>query len=221
MGLASSLPRAGEPLVEQAGKNPGVREKLIAVATAEIERTGKATISIREVARVAGLSHNAPYFHFPDKQALLMAVASRAFWKLHDKMVEAAEEAETPADRHRLLGVGFVRFAVRNPGLFRLIGNKEITGATPTRELTNARIAAAQLFGAAVLDLTSRRRDTTLDSKVAAVAGWSMMQGLSMLLIEGQMVPGLLGLESEDAVAEQVAGLFSNLLAGTPRHSNS
>lgn len=221
LGLTSSLPRAGEPLVEQAGKNPGVREKLIDVATAEIERTGKATISIREVARVAGLSHNAPYFHFPDKQALLMAVASRAFWKLHDKMVEASAEAENPADCHRLLGVGFVRFAVSNPGLFRLIGNKEVTGAAPTRELTNARIAAAQLFGAAVLDLTSRRTDKALDSKVAAVAGWSMMQGLSTLLIEGQMVPGLLGLESEDAVAEQVAGLFSNLLAGAPRQSHS
>lgn len=42
-----------------------------------------------------------------------------------------------------------------------------------------------------------------------------------MLRIEGQMVPGLLGLDSEDAVAEQVAELFSNLLAGTPQRGNS
>lgn len=214
LGLASSLPTTTEPAVEAAGKDLGVREKLIEVATAEIERTGKATISIREVTRIAGVSHNAPYFHFLDKQALLMAVASRAFWKLHDQMVEAAAGAQSPAERHRLLGVGFVRFAIGNPGLFRLIGNKEITGATPTRELTNARIAGAQLFGAAVLDLTSRRTDVVIDPKVAAVAGWSMMQGLATLLIEGQLIPGLLGLENEDQVAEEIAGLFTGLLSG-------
>ncbi|WP_144037743.1 WHG domain-containing protein [Sphingopyxis sp. KK2] len=216
LGLTSSLPLpkdAGEAVAAGAA-NPDVRERLIDIATAEIERTGKATISIREVSRLAGISHNAPYFHFADKQALLMAVATRGFWKLHDEMVIAAQPAATPHDRHRLLGVGYIRFAIANPGLFRLIGNREITGAVPTRELSTARMASAQLFGAAVLNLTSRRQDVVLDPKLAAVAGWSMMQGLATLLIEGQLTPGLLGLADEIAAAESVAGLFTGLLAG-------
>ncbi|MBL0913958.1 MAG: nuclear transport factor 2 family protein [Sphingopyxis sp.] len=217
LGLASSLPRPKEGAVDAPDKNPGVREKLIDVATAEIERTGKATISIREVSRLAGISHNAPYFHFADKQALLMAVAAKGFWKLHDEMVAAASGAETAGERHRRLGVGYVRFAISNPGLFRLIGNREITGAIPTRELTNARIASAQLFGAAVLDLTAKRQDVVLDPKLAAVAGWSTMQGLATLLIEGQLIPGLLGLKDADEVAESVAGLFTSLLAGAEK----
>ncbi len=216
LGLTSSLPLpkdAGEAVAAGAA-NPDVRERLVDIATAEIERTGKATISIREVSRLAGISHNAPYFHFADKQALLMAVATRGFWKLHDEMVAAARPAATPRDRHRLLGVGYIRFATANPGLFRLIGNREITGAVPTRELSTARMASAQLFGAAVLGLTSKRQDVVLDPKLAAVAGWSMMQGLATLLIEGQLNPGLLGLADEEAAAESVAGLFTALLAG-------
>lgn len=214
LGLASSLPRPKAETVEAPDGNPGIRAKLVDVATAEIERTGKATISIRAVSRIAGVSHNAPYFHFPDKQALLMAVAAKGFWKLHDSMVAAASGATDAEERHRLLGVGYVRFAIANPGLFRLIGNREITGATPTRELTNARIASAQLFGASVLELTSWRTNVVIDPKVAAVAGWSMMQGLATLLIEGQLIPGLLGLEDEDQVAEKIAGLFTSLLGG-------
>jgi len=128
-----------------------------------------------------------------------------------------AATARSATERHRLLGVGYVRFATANPGLFRLIGNREITGAIPTRELSNARVAAAQLFGSAVLDLTARRNDAALDPKLAAIAGWSMMQGLATLLIEGQLTPGLLGAADEVTAAERVAGLFTDLLVGDAR----
>jgi len=217
LGLPSTLPRPAEVRGNASEKNSGVRERLIDVATAEIERTGKATISIREVSRLAGISHNAPYFHFADKKALLMAVAARGFRKLQGEMVAAAATAKSAAERHRLLGVGYVRFATANPGLFRLIGNREITGAIPTRELSNARVAAAQLFGSAVLDLTARRHDAAVDPKLAAIAGWSMMQGLATLLIEGQLTPGLLGAADEVTAAERVAGLFTDLLVGEAR----
>jgi len=212
LGLTGTTGLAGtaaptKPRVAEA------RQRLIQAAIAEIERTGNAAVSIREVARAAKVSHNTPYVHFPDKQALLMAVAAEGFWMLVESMEAAAEGASEAADRHRQYGIGFVRFGLSNPGLFRLIGNHEVIGATASAELQQARFAAAQLFGRAVTDLVRHHDGAFVDPKIAAVAGWALVQGLTSLLIEGQLSPGLLGARDGEAVAEQITTFFTSMLA--------
>jgi len=191
-----------------------VRAAVIRAAIEEIERSGKADISIRRISRAAGVSHNAPYFYFADKQALLMAVAAEGLWRLVDTMEESANGAADPGERHQRLGVGFVKFGLANPGLFRLMGNREITGTNPSRDLLQASIAAAQLFGASVSDVVGRRAGEFIDPKLAAIAGWAMMQGLTSLLIEEQLIPEIIGSTTGESVAEQIAGLFTGLLSG-------
>ena len=142
-----------------------------------------------------------------------MAVAAEVFWMLVDSMEAAAQGATEAADRHRQYGIGFVRFGLSNPGLFRLIGNHEVIGATASSELQQARFAAAQLFGRAVTDLVRHRDGAFVDPKVAAVAGWALVQGLTSLLIEGQLSPGLLGARDGEAVAEQITTFFTSMLA--------
>ena len=142
-----------------------------------------------------------------------MAVATQGLWTLINTMEESARDADGPADRHRKLGVGFVRFGLANPGLFRLIGNREVVGSSPSRDLTQATIAAAQLLGTAVSDLLATHTGDFIDPRLAAVTGWSMVHGITTLLINQQLIPEILGATSGEEVAEQVTGLFTAMLS--------
>ncbi|MEN3953115.1 nuclear transport factor 2 family protein [Iodidimonas sp. SYSU 1G8] len=198
----------------QDAHDKGVRTALIKAAMETIERTGQAGVSIREVSRAVGVSHNAPYFYFADKKALLMAVASESLWTMIEFMEAEARGAQDAVARHRALGVGYIKYAVANPGLFRLISSGEFIGNEASRELMQARIAAAQLLGAAVSDVVRARGGGEIDPKVAAVTAWSLVQGAAMLLIEGQLIPETIGADDYTQVAERMTDLFSSMLAG-------
>ncbi len=99
----------------------GLRDALIEAAQAILESEGSAALSLRAVARRAGVSPAAPYHHFPDKQALLDAVAERGFDALTAAMTERMDRAGGNAARLDASGIGYVAFAVANPALFSLM----------------------------------------------------------------------------------------------------
>ncbi len=89
-----------------------LRQALIKATAELIERDGPASVSLREAARIAGVSHNAPYRHFPTREALLAAVAAHGFRQLRSAFEEAAT---TPENRMLALGQQYVRFASAHP----------------------------------------------------------------------------------------------------------
>src|ERR1700743_2586808 len=99
----------------------GLRDALIHAALEILESEGLAALSLRAVARRAGVSAAAPYHHFPDKQALLDAVAERGFDALTAAMTERMDRAGDDAARLDGKGIGAVAFAVANPALFGLM----------------------------------------------------------------------------------------------------
>lgn len=101
----------------------------LVAAGLELARTGgPEAISIREVTRAAGVSPNAAYRHFADRAALVVAVARRAQEQAAERMTarfeqagaDAADDAERAVTRLRAVGLGYVDFALANPGLFQL-----------------------------------------------------------------------------------------------------
>jgi AcrR family transcriptional regulator len=95
---------------------------LLDQAEAVLRERGIDALSLRELAREAGVSHGAPRSHFIDRSALLDALAERGFIRLADEMREAASHA--PEDHARALhaaGSAYVRFAVREPALLDLM----------------------------------------------------------------------------------------------------
>src|SRR5215472_15487155 len=99
----------------------GLRDALIAAAQEILEDDGLAALSLRAVARRAGVSPAAPYHHFPDKQALLDAVAERGFDALTAAMTTRMDKVSGGAARLDASGIGYVAFAVANPALFGLM----------------------------------------------------------------------------------------------------
>jgi AcrR family transcriptional regulator len=145
-----------------------LRQALVQAGLKALEKEGLAALSLRDVARRAGVSHNAPYRHFRDRKALLAALASHGF---------AALAREMEAYKGREMGEAYVRYALARPQLFRLMfGGALRFDAHP--ELRNHAHAAYAGLLRAFADLGA-------DAQYAAAAAWSLVHGLSQLLLDG------------------------------------
>lgn len=95
-----------------------LRQTLLEAAVDLIGEVGPRAFTLREVARRAGVSHNAPYRHFPSKNDLLIAVASEGFDRLTVAMNKSLAKGKNPLERLQLCGCGYVDFALHWPHHF-------------------------------------------------------------------------------------------------------
>src|SRR5271165_5831849 len=106
-----------------------LRRALLHAAEDVLATEGLNGLTLREVARKAGVSHNAPYNHFADKAALIAAVVEDAFKLFGHSLRQAYDETPgTPLDKVMALGSAYVRFAVDHPPLFRIMFRPELCG---------------------------------------------------------------------------------------------
>lgn len=149
---------------------------LLAAATEVIAEGGPAGLSLREVARRAGVSHAAPQHHFGDKAGLLTALAVEGFEHLSAALDEAAEGVDDPAERLVRLGRGYVGTALRHPAHCAVMWRADLLHDDDPR-LTFAAMAAFERLHATVVELRDVH-NPDLDADSAAFCCWSMVQGL-------------------------------------------
>ncbi len=153
-------------------------------------------VSLREIARNVGVSATAVYRHFPDKAALLDALCGVGGERLAEAFQEAMSEATDQRAAFRAMGRAYVKFALRNPSIFRLM----MTQARKSDGERNALAdATAKPFG--MLSETLKRLmpadASKTDRKIRRLQAWSMVHGLAMLMLDGQ-VP------ADEALVDQV-----------------
>jgi AcrR family transcriptional regulator len=103
---------------------------LIDEAVRRVEPMGIGALSTREVARAVGVSHAAPKHYFPDKLALIAAVASAGFERMYTEVADAVKRAGShPPDQIVAAGTAYVEFALENRGLYRTMFAPELTAA--------------------------------------------------------------------------------------------
>ena len=137
-----------------------------------LESEGLAALSLRSVARRAGVSHAAPYRHYASREALLADVAVEGLAELRG---EIAQAAAVPADRAETIvriGRAYMRFAVRHAGLLRLMFGSELPNRTGFPGLTEATAAIGDDIGRAI------------GNSPAGLAVWAAIHGLAMLILE-------------------------------------
>jgi AcrR family transcriptional regulator len=142
------------------------------VALAILEEEGLAALSLRSVARRAGVSHAAPYRHYPSREALLADVAMEGLAGLR---AELAQAAAAPGDRtDRIVGIGgaYLRFASRHAGLLRLMFGPELPNRNDYPGLAEATAGVGEDIGIALGDAA------------AGLAVWAAMHGLAILILE-------------------------------------
>lgn len=120
------------------------RDRLVEAATGLLAEGGVAAVTLREIGRRAGVSHNAPYKHFASKEELLAAVAA-AHLRRGQAGALRALRARSPADALRFMLHGFVRNALSHPDLFRLTyGSWSVSSAELSEAADAARGALVQ-----------------------------------------------------------------------------
>lgn len=145
-----------------------LKTAVLSAAGKLIEKEGLAGLSVREAARRAGVSHNAPYRHFPDRDALLAALAAEGFGFLKKAMEN---------QNGREMGEAYVRFALEHPQRFRLM----FGGQLEFSEYPELRAHAQACLGR----LEDAFAGLGSETEFAQAAAWSLVHGLAQLILDG------------------------------------
>jgi AcrR family transcriptional regulator len=108
---------------KQSYHHGDLRNTLVQIGTEMLIESGEASLSLRKIAQQAGVSHNAPYQHFSDKNALLAAIAEDGFRLLGEAMDMATHDLidDTPLERLIAVGQAYVAFAIGHPSHLQLM----------------------------------------------------------------------------------------------------
>jgi AcrR family transcriptional regulator len=169
-----------------------LRRALVDTALLLVTEEQDWAFSLREVARRAGVSHHAPYNHFPEKLDLLAAVAAVGFDRLHDGLVRATAGIDDPEMLLDVICRTYVRLGLENPALYRLMFGPVLSDTGAGDRPAVAR-AAGDRARAVLEDAVLRGArsgvfavspDNQRDVILAAFAAWSAVHGLTMLVID-------------------------------------
>ncbi|ALR10451.1 TetR family transcriptional regulator [Mycobacteroides saopaulense] len=152
-----------------------LRAAILASAADMVTRRGAAELSLRELAREAGVSHAAPAHHFGDRRGLFTALAADGFTRLAEALDGAHPDFHASA-------LAYVEFALANPGHYSVMFEPALLDSADAR-LTEARDRAAAALDAGIATLTPEQ--TSADKTTAARAAWSLVHGFVSLWSTG------------------------------------
>ena len=178
-----------------------LRRALLDRALEAIAEHGPAAVSLRDVARRAGVSHAAPTHHFRDKTALLTALAAEGWSQLADALRDAAAEGREFGE----LGVAYVVFATSHPAHFAVMRAPGLARADdPELQAAMGRARTQLEWGVQRFEAGSGR-----DARTTALAAWSLVHGLAALILEGAVL-----LEPDTDVAALARSVTARLRPG-------
>jgi AcrR family transcriptional regulator len=163
-----------------------LRQKVLKASVALIEAGGLDRLSMREAARKAGVSHQAPYHHFGDREAILAAIATEGFGMLQQELSRSLDK-HAASQRAALEAVAktYVDFALRHPGYFRVMFRSD---AVPIESYPQAIDNADAAFGALVQAIDrSFAGEPPEARRNLAFACWAFTHGLATLLLDGPL----------------------------------
>jgi AcrR family transcriptional regulator len=184
----------------------GLREALIRSAREILESEGYEALTLRAAARRAGVSQAAPYNHFADKAALLAAIAALGFMEFAAAMRREMEAAVDPTERLNATGIAYVAFATSNPGLFKLMFGSNVKQESGNPDLDAARISAYEVLRGAVQSVHASGPRHPQQEELESLGSWALVHGLSTMINEGTIVPGMYGARSARELAAALLG---------------
>jgi AcrR family transcriptional regulator len=179
-----------------------LRAALVRAAMELLEERGETALSLRAVARCAGVSPAAPYRHYADREALVSAVATVGYRELAERLASAHPAPSTPEELASV-AVAYVQFALERPSLFRVMFGEPCEADNDER---NAATAAVSHYVRAIVERTFPEAD----AEALATAVWALVHGLAFLHLDGK-----LDASSPAGVDERVTAAIRALLSTT------
>jgi len=209
------VPRSDSPFTRKRKSyhHGDLRRALVNAAVSLLTKTQRWDFSLREVARSAGVSHNAPYSHFASKRELLAAVAVKGYEILRARVLTALRGKTKPADALKAILIAYLRFGTGNPAQYRLMFGPTLQGqdAGLPSEVIHA-FTSSEAVLREVLKRGSEDRTFKIPQndpaalEMAAIGAWSLVHGLAMLYIDG--LATLETAQTIDSLAEEVIAMF-------------
>ena len=168
-------------------------DALLHAAETVLRRDGLRGLTLRAIAREAGVSHTAPQHHFGDTAGVLSELAASGHRRLAQSMRKRAAGVEPGARRSRAIAHGYIDFAVGNPDLFRLMSRNELLDTERPSLIEARRQSAAGLADVfdSVPDIapgsTSAFGAMSTDQTIAMASAWAHVHGLASLLIDNRL----------------------------------
>jgi AcrR family transcriptional regulator len=186
-----------------------LRAALIEAGLAALSSSESTDLSLRAMARAVGVSANAAYRHFADKEALLSALAAEGFRRFAAAQQLAVQGLSDPIEARTAAGLAYIAFARQHPALFRLMFGH----FTPGRGDEDLQQAAMTAFDALVASSAKESGSQPGDERafLTAIARWSLVHGLSHLLLDGQL----------DSMGPQVEQIVLGVLTLAPPAQNT
>jgi AcrR family transcriptional regulator len=192
------------PASKAAYHHGDLRAALVRAAMELLEEGGEAALSLRAVARRAGVSPAAPYRHYADREALVSAVAAVGYRELAERLAAAHPSPSTP-EQLAAVAIAYVQFALERPALFRIMFGEPCDRDNDERV---AATAAVSLYVREIVRRTFPHPDA--DADALATAMWALAHGLAFLHLDGN-----LDARSPSVVAGRVSAAIQALLTAT------
>lgn len=170
---------------DHAYHHGNLRRVLIDTAVHLISEQGAEALSLRKIAKRAGVSHAAPYRHFKDKNAILAAVARQGF----DMMLKTTQERiarnhGTELDHFAICGLSYIDFALHYPSHYRVMFGTRTDDSYFTKEFIPESIPVFQLLQDKIMVCQNKGLLKSGDPGEMALAAWSIVHGFAMLRID-------------------------------------
>lgn len=191
----------------------GLRDALLAACVALIESDGIAAVSLRRVARDAGVSPGAPYHHFPDRAALFAAIAVQGHELLLERLRAARAAAPTPVRALGAVLAAYVAFARERPGHVHLMLRSELSTSPHMPEAAHAGEPALRLLTETVQDCQRDGSAPPGDPEPLVAAVWALAIGIVTLWLDGPLEGRCVDLgTTPEALTGNIAALLETLL---------
>jgi len=183
-----------------------LQRTVLAAAVSIVASSGPDDVSLREVARAAGVSHQAPYHHFKDREGLFAAITEEGFSLLADSL----DMSQSPT--RESMFVAYVQFALRHPGHFRVMFRKDICNL---ENYPNTLAQADRAFGVlADFVATTLGESASVDEiRLTTTYMWSVAHGLATLLLDGPLEKKIGDIPNVDEFVMNVARLATRALS--------
>lgn len=203
MGVAPSARKSSARKKSRSAHQGELRAVLITAAEQELDEVGVNKLSLRSIARRAGVSEAAPYHHFEGKDDLLQAVAVAGFERLFERF--AVVLRESPGQDHlEEIGIVYVQFAVEFPAMFRLMFGSVAGEDIRRADFERARSRVFDVLNESVDRYLVTQQFPRSEISVLATGAWAMVHGLATLLVEKELDPAELGFDSAKALVKRV-----------------
>jgi AcrR family transcriptional regulator len=181
---------------------------LLDAVESAVDDVGVSGVSLRDVARRAGVSHSAPAHHFGSKAGLLTAFATVGYRLLAESVIEevVASNPQNCAAELAAIGRGYIRFALAHPAHFEVMFRLDALDPD-NAEFTSASEAAYGLLIATIERCRATGRLHGRSPELVAVSAWSLVHGMSALWISGRLSERI-SEQDPERLAAAVSGLF-------------